>query len=218
MTNEATDNHALSPLAKAAKETLEVEHINVVADAGLSDSLEIKECVDNGITPYVAQQKHQGPKRDVPAPGFSVDKFIYDKSMDVYVCPAGKKLEFAYCAVVEGKKMRIYKSKNGACFSCEFFMTKCSKNKLGKMILRWEHEEVMDEMRERLRLHPEVMDKRKEVAEHPFGTMKRASNAGYLLLKGLRKVDGEVGFTMIAYNMRRALNILGPLVLIQAIG
>jgi transposase len=47
------------------------------------------------------------------------------------------------------------------------------------------------------------------LAEHPFGTMKRAFNQGYLLLKGLRKVKGEVGFTMLAYNMRRAINILG---------
>jgi hypothetical protein len=27
-------------------------------------------------------------------------------------------------------------------------------------------------------------------------------------LKGLRKVKGEVGFTILAYNMRRAINIL----------
>ena len=38
--------------------------------------------------------------------------------------------------------------------------------------------------------------------------MKQAFNQGYLLLKGLRKV-GEVGFTMLAYNMRPVLNILG---------
>jgi hypothetical protein len=40
------------------------------------------------------------------------------------------------------------------------------------------------------------------LVEHPFGTIKRAFNQGYLLLKGLRKVKGEVGFTMLAYNMR----------------
>jgi len=39
--------------------------------------------------------------------------------------------------------------------------------------------------------------------------MKRVFNQGYLLLRGLRKVKGEVGFTMLAYNMRRAINILG---------
>jgi len=50
----------------------------------------------------------------------------------------------------------------------------------------------------------------KSIVEHPFGTMKRAFNQGYLLLKGLRKTAGEAGFTMLAYNMRRVLNILGP--------
>ena len=57
--------------------------------------------------------------------------------------------------------------------------------------------------------HKKKLSLRREIVEHPFGTMKRAFNQGYLLLKGLRKVKGEVGFTMLAYNMRRASNILG---------
>ncbi|MDG6994629.1 MAG: hypothetical protein JRN52_01795 [Nitrososphaerota archaeon] len=44
---------------------------------------------------------------------------------------------------------------------------------------------------------------------HVFGTIKRVFNHGYLLLKGLRKVNGEIGFNMLAYNMRRAINVLG---------
>lgn len=64
-------------------------------------------------------------------------------------------------------------------------------------------------MRERMRLEPEKLAGRKKIVEHPFGTMKRAFNQGYLLLEGLRKVTGEVGFTMLAYNMRRVFNILG---------
>jgi len=42
-------------------------------------------------------------------------------------------------------------------------------------------------------------------------------NQGYLLLRGLRKVKGEVGFTMLAYNMRRAINILGVGMLIALV-
>ena len=57
---------------------------------------------------------------------------------------------------------------------------------------------------------PEKLAIMKKLVEHLFGTMKRAFNQGYLLLKGLRKVCGEVGYTMLAYNMRRVLNILGP--------
>jgi hypothetical protein len=73
--------------------------------------------------------------------------------------------------------------------------------------------EVVEEMRERMRLEPWKLEARKNLVEHPFGTMKRAFNQGYLLLKGLRKVVGEVGVTMLAYNMRRVLNLLGPKVL-----
>jgi len=50
---------------------------------------------------------------------------------------------------------------------------------------------------------------RRMLVEHPFGTVKRAFNQGYLLLRGLRKVKGEVGLTMLAYNLRRVINIFG---------
>jgi hypothetical protein len=83
-------------------------------------------------------------------------------------------------------------------------------NKRGRTLWRWENAEVVDEMRERMRVEPEKLAARKNIVEHPFGTIKRAFNQGYLLLKGLRKTTGEVGFTMLAYNMRRVLNILGP--------
>jgi len=104
--------------------------------------------------------------------------------------------------------MRVYRT--DACFSCEFFLTKCTRYKRGRTVWRWEHAEVVEEMKKRMRLEPWKLQARKNIVEHPFGTIKRAFNQGYLLLKGLRKTAGEVGFTMLAYNMRRVLNILGP--------
>jgi Transposase DDE domain len=89
-------------------------------------------------------------------------------------------------------------------------MTRCTTNKHGRTLWRWEHAEVLDEMRVRMLHAPGKLLLRKSVVEHPFGTMKRAFNQGYLLLKGLGKVVGEVGFTMLAYNIRRVLNLLGP--------
>ena len=53
------------------------------------------------------------------------------------------------------------------------------------------------------------MDLRKSTVEHPYGTMKRGFDQGYLLLKGLRKVTGELGLTMLAYNLRRILDMVG---------
>jgi hypothetical protein len=78
-------------------------------------------------------------------------------------------------------------------------------------MFRGEYDGAVDRLRVRLASSEgrEKVSLRRMLAEHPFGTMKRAFNQGYLLLKGLRKVKGEVGFTMLAYNMRRAINILG---------
>jgi hypothetical protein len=78
-------------------------------------------------------------------------------------------------------------------------------------MVRWAYQDAFDRLRARIESSEGKGKLRlcRMLAEHPFGTMKRAFNQGYLLLKGLRKVKGEVGFTMLAYNMRRAINILG---------
>lgn len=96
-------------------------------------------------------------------------------------------------------------------------MTKCTRNRVGRLIWRWVHEEVVDDLRKRMKLHPEVMGVRKKVVEHAFGTLKRAFGASFLLLRGLGKVSGEVGLLLFSYNLRRALNILGVEALIEAL-
>ena len=211
VSNVSSDGNALSPIAKSAKETLGVESIEAAADKGFYDAEEIKKCVDAGVIPYVPKPLKYGAgpvkKTGVPTRGFYGDRFVYDEGSDEYVCPAGSRLVFRGWSRDRGKVMGVYRS--DACFSCPFFMSKCTRNKVGRVVYRWENEGLLEEMGERLRAEPWRMDARKNTVEHPFGSMKRAFNQGYLLLKGLRKVGGEVGFTMLAYNMRRALNILG---------
>jgi hypothetical protein len=181
----------------------------------------IKDCVDNSVTPYVAQQR-QNPGAShggVPTKNFCVDKFTYDVTADVYICPVGEKLEFCSVTTRDGKKkIRVYKSKTHACFSCSYFMTNCTTNKVGRTVWRWEHEYIIEDMERRFREHPEMMALRKSLVEHPFCTVKRAFNMGYLLLKGLGKVVGEVGLMFLAYNMRRVLGLLGPVALMLALG
>jgi transposase len=212
VTNAPADNCQLSSMAIGAKEMLGAKNLEAVADKGYFSFVQIKDCVDNGIIPYVPEQNRYGvgfvKRKGVPAREFHVDKFVYDMGTDTFVCPSGNKLSFHYLDRAHQKNIRVYRT--DACFSCEFFMTKCTLNKHGRTLWRWEHAEVLDELRERMLREPEKMALRKRLVEHPFGTMKRAINQGYLLLRGLRKVSGEVGFTMLAYNIRRVLNILGP--------
>jgi transposase len=216
VTNEASDLNQLSNIAITAKETLDVEQIDCISDKGYFDFVQIKQCADNGVTPYVAV-KHSGNGGSIILPEFTADKFLYDEDGDTYVCPAGQRLWFLCNSFREGMDRRVYMCRKGVCSSCEFFMTKCTSNKKGRVIWRWVHEKVVEDLKQRMKLHPEVMGERKKVVEHMFGTLKRAFGAPYLLLKGLKKVSGEVGLLLLSYNLRRALNILGVEVLIRAL-
>ena len=151
VTNEASDLNQLSAMAISAKETLSVEHIDALGDKGYFDFLQIKQCVDSGVTPYVAV-KRSGSGGGLVSPEFTADKFRYDKSADVYVCPAGQRLFYCCSTVKEGMQMRVYRCRKSVCSSCQFFMTKCTGNKSGRLIWRWVHEEVVDEMRDRMKI------------------------------------------------------------------
>jgi len=132
--------------------------------------------------------------------------FKYDACRDVYTCPGGRELTFSGMSEKNKKTMKEYRS--DSCSTCEC-KSKCTLNKNGRVIFRWEHEEILDDMRKRVKENKDVVKKRNCMCEHPFGTIKRGFNQGYLLLKGLKKVGGEMGLTMLAYNMRRVINILG---------
>jgi len=85
----------------------------------------------------------------------------------------------------------------------------CTKAKRGRQLRRWIHEEVLDRLKARIRAHPALLKQRKELAEHPFGTVKLAMDQGYFLLKGMKKVTTEFSLTVLSYNFKRVLNIRG---------
>ena len=64
-------------------------------------------------------------------------------------------------------------------------------------------------MAARLKARPEILDRRREMVEHPFGSIKQWMNQGAFLMRGLDKVRAEFSLTALVYNMRRAINILG---------
>jgi hypothetical protein len=85
------------------------------------------------------------------------------------------------------------------------------------MICRWEHQEILEEMKKRVKDNKQKVKLRQQLSEHPFGTLKRGFGQGYLLLKGLRKVGGEASLSVLAYNLKRTINIVGVKRLISSI-
>ena len=218
VTNNSTDHHQLASDAKAAKQTLCVDTLEVLSDKGFYVLNDLKDCEDNGICVFMPIPVFNPTKNvGVPEPEFGTERFVYDSIKDIYVCPRGKELSFWKC-IVKGKPELGRRYRTASCVSCAF-RNRCTRNKLGRVMFRSEYQDVVDRLRARLESSEgkEKLRLRRQLAEHPFGTMKRAFNQGYLLLKGLGKVKGEVGFTMLAYNMRRAINIFGTRALIASI-
>ena len=217
--NNSTDHHQLVNGAEAAKQTLGVDKLDVVSDKGFYVEKDLKDCEEEGITVFMPIPATVNPHKrfGVPEPEFYTDNFMYDLVKDIYVCPAGKELAFwKFNYKDKPERGRLYKTAD--CAVC-VFRSRCTRNRRGRVIFRSEFEEAVEQLRSRLDT-PDGKEKlklRRELAEHPFGTMKRAFNQAYVLLKGLKKVKGEIGFTMLAYNMRRAINILGVVKLIALI-
>lgn len=55
----------------------------------------------------------------------------------------------------------------------------------------------------------EKIKERMCLSEHPFGTVKWFHGVHYLLCKGKEKASTELGLSFFAYNMIRAINMVG---------
>jgi len=64
-------------------------------------------------------------------------------------------------------------------------------------------------MSRRVKENPGKMKKRKWLSEHPFGTIKRGFDQGYMLTRGIEKVGAEISLSILAYNIKRTINIVG---------
>jgi hypothetical protein len=203
VTNQVVDMGLLKQTAEPAKEVLGVATIDATADKGYFKIEDIEACEKAGIVPYVPRPQ-RGPS--VAAGLFRKDEFTYDAASDHYVCPAGQHLHPYSSSVLRGLKKTNYVNKL-ACDDCKI-RTRCTEGKF-RAVSRLENEAVLDRMAARLAKRPDVVDRRRETVEHPFGSIKQWMNQGAFLMRGLDKVRAEFSLTALAYNLRRVLNIVG---------
>lgn len=212
VTNECNDMRQLSAMAVRAKQVLEVDSLEVVTDRGYYNNEEIRNCIAEGIVPYVPQTNPSNSKR---AGLYSKEDFSYDAENDCYWCPAGQAMRYSHSgANRHGRKMRYYISTK--CKECPV-KHKCTRDKRGRRIQRWEDEELLEEMARRLEAEPEKVKQRKLIVEHPFGTIKRGMDQGYFLTRRLCNVRAEMSLTILAYNIKRVLTLKGTQALVAAL-
>jgi len=209
VTNVGSDRDQLSAMAKQAQEAMASETLSVVADRGYFKSEEILACQDANIITYVPKPMTSAAKADGR---FNNDAFIYDAAKNEYTCPAGEALISRFSSIEKGMKLHRYWSSK--CQGCTLKL-QCTPSKQ-RRVRRWEHEAVLEEMQNRLSNAPEMMRVRKRTVEHPFGTLKQWMGATHFLTRRLPGVSAEMSLNVLAYNLKRVMNILGTSGLIKA--
>jgi transposase len=202
VTNEQTDVQQLANVARQAKENLGADTLEVVADKGYYNNAEVSACLEQGITPYLARADTSANSK---LGLYGKSKFSYDADKDVYLCPAGKELTHRFNTQEQGRQLRYYRASD--CRSCAL-KKQCTRNQGNRTITREQDEALMEAMAARVAAQPQKMKLRKQLCEHPFGTIKRWFGYTHFLLKGLEKVRCEWTLMTLVYNLKRVLNLV----------
>ena len=207
VTNVGHDRSQLAAMSKLARDAIGSERLTVLADRGYFDGEEILQCAEEGITTLVPKPLTSNSRADGR---FDKRDFIYNADRDEYRCPAGERAIWRMVTVEDGRKMHRYWP--SACPRCPL-KSRCTPSDY-RRITRWQHEQVLDDMQRRLDRIPQASRMRRQTAEHPFGTLKAWMGSTHFLMKTLPKVRTEMSLHVLAYNLKRALNIFGTQLLV----
>jgi transposase len=210
--SKVSDLGLLAKTAEAARDMLGVDRIEVVADRGYFKIEDIEACETAGITPFVPK-----PVRGSTAASglFTKNRFRYDADANAYTCLGGAVLRQTNRGRSRnGLPLDIYTNAE-ACGGCAL-RTRCTTGAM-RRVTRFANEAVLDRMADRLVARPEVLDQRRESVEHPFGSIKQWMDQGAFLMRRLDNVRDEFSLTALAYNLRRAINLVGIPALIAAV-
>ena len=209
VTNAGHDRSALNSTAVSAKEAIGTDTLDVVADRGYYSGTGILDCETSQITTYIPRIHTSG---SIKKGLFSKRDFKWIAEDNEFECPAGERLIWRFSTEEHGKIVNKYWSSN--CPACSI-KERCTTSPY-RRVARWEHEDVLDRVQDRLDAEPERMRVRRETVEHPFGTIKSWMGSTHFQMKTLKHVSTEMSLHVLAYNLKRAMSILGVKPLIQA--
>ena len=206
ITQNAADQGNLNSMSQKSKivfEKDEKDELEVLADKGFYQAEDLRKCEENNTITYVSKQVYSNSTNDRD---FYTDRFKYDKDKDIYVCPANQELRRIKHRKEDVKQIK-YRNYE-ACKNC-VYKERCTTSIKGRIISRSKDQDFLDIVDARTQENMDKYLKRQTIVEHPFGTIKRTMNAGYYLCRGMDSVVGETSLVLLAYNLKRVINILG---------
>ena len=209
VTNIGHDRGLLAHMATLAKAAIGEGQLIALADRGYYEGYEILACEQEGVATFVPKPMTSNNLADGL---FDKRDFVYDHKNDEYRCPAGRIAIYRFTVEEGGKLLHKYWSSD--CPQCPM-KSQCTKGP-NRRIARWEHEDILDVVQDRLDSAPEAKRLRRQTVEHVFGTLKAWMGTSHFLTRTLPRVRTEMSLQVLAYNLKRAIKILGTGPLIAA--
>ena len=205
----ATDTNTLPEHMKSLKDNLGKMPDVLVADAGYGSEENYQYLEENGVEAFVKYNYfHVEQSKKWKSDPFKTDNLQYDTDNDYYTCPAGQKMNFIREEIKRtdnGFKQtrRIYRAQK--CEGCHL-RTQCHNQK-GNRIIGINHNlnNYKSIIRERLNGERgrKYRSQRPVDVEAVFGIIKGNRNYRKFLLRGLEKVEIEVGLLALAHNLSK---------------
>ena len=202
VTDQATDNRSLQPMAEAAQAAVGEPTLNVVADAGYSNGKQAEACEAKGIVPHVPANRAVNNQGDGTL--FDRKEFSYQPESDTFRCPAGETLTRKQLSRKD--RAVYYAGQPEVCGACTL-KSRCTVG-AQRFVSRHLHEAALQRMQQRAT--PEVMRLRRSTVEHPFATLKyRIFGHPRFLLRGLNGARTEMSLAVMVYNLKRMTKVFG---------
>ena len=201
--NLSHDRTSLANMGQQAREATGVDALTLLADRGYFSGPEVLACQSMGIVPILPKPLTSGAKADGR---WGKQDFAYQPDTDTYRCPAGETMTRRFSNVEHGMTLHAYATP--ACRSRCAVKANCTAG-VERRIKRWEHEEVIEAMQARLDRMPDAMRIRRRTVEHVFGTLKDWMGRSHFKTRRLKNVGTEIGLHILAYNIKRAIALIG---------
>lgn len=208
--NLGHDRTSLANMGRQAREATGVDTLTVLADRGYFSGPQVLACQEAGIVAICPKPLTSGAKAEGR---WGKQDFVYQPTSDTYRCPAGETLTRRFSSLEHGLTLHGYATP--ACRSRCAVKTNCTAGP-ERRIKRWEHEEVIDTMQARLDQMPNAMRVRRRTVEHVFGTLKDWMGRSHFKMRRLKNVATEASLHILAYNIKRAIALVGVPGLIAA--
>lgn len=204
VTSQPVDKEQLHNMATRAKEQLGVPTLTVVADKGYYSAPEFKKCKEDGIVPIVSKAVHNSTS--AASAEYGKEAFRFNEKLNGYICPQGQLLT-PFVKRKQGKYSEHKRYTNfDACVKCKV-KEQCTTSKRGRTIEDKPYTEYAREVDRYTIAHMDLYKQRRNLVEHPFGTVKRAFGFTHFLTRGTESVRAESALHFLAYNMKRLMNI-----------